>query len=440
MKVALYARVSTEEQKEHGYSIDAQVAALQAWAKAGGHEVCGVYVDAGISGKKPYQKRPELLRFMQSLERGEKVDALVFCKLDRFYRSVKLYYQAVEVLDRHGVAWIAIHEDYETATSGGRLKVNILLSVAEAEADRTSERIKAVYDHKIALGQAINGSLPIGLKIEDHRIVPDEFAPAVVAAYNCYADTGSRDTVQRKLDAYGKHLSLQSIGKLLRNRLYIGEYRDNPNYCEAILSRELFDHVQDCLAKRSTKHAPSGRVYLFSGLVYCGICGRKMSARFANKSTVYYRCATGYANYKNCTNSGHIREDILEAEIIKTLAAVVKGKSLTVRQSRTLPSNKADIERKLARLRDRYVDGDMTKEQYTKRRDELAGMIREKKTDRPKIVLGDQFEEDYMRLSRQEKQVFFRRVIDRITVGKNGVIDVNFMDSYTNGRVTDVEL
>ncbi len=112
MRIALYARVSTEDQAKHGLSIDTQLDNLRTWAAANDHTIIGEYVDAGVSGKKPYKKRPALSQFMADLEAGTKVDALVFTKLDRFYRSVKLYYQAVDIPDRHKVGWQAIPEDY----------------------------------------------------------------------------------------------------------------------------------------------------------------------------------------------------------------------------------------------------------------------------------------------------------------------------------------
>ena len=162
MRVALYARVSTEEQVRRGISIEAQLAALEDWAKREGHAVVDRYVDNGISARKPPSKRPELQRLLRDLPE-RKIELVAFCKLDRWTRNVKGYYQVQDVLDRHKVAWIAIHEDYETLTASGRMKVNIMLSVAENEADRTSERIKAVFDHKVALGQPITNALPLGL-------------------------------------------------------------------------------------------------------------------------------------------------------------------------------------------------------------------------------------------------------------------------------------
>lgn len=112
MRVALYTRVSTDEQAKHGLSIDTQLDNLRQWATNNNHTIVAEYVDAGISGKKPYTKRPELSRFMNDIQAGMKVDAgikvdaLCFTKIDRFFRSVKHYYQAISVMDKcHGLPY-----------------------------------------------------------------------------------------------------------------------------------------------------------------------------------------------------------------------------------------------------------------------------------------------------------------------------------------------
>ena len=195
MKVALYARVSTQEQAQHGLSIEIQTEQLRQWAKDNGHEIAGEYVDAGISGKKPSSKRPALSRFMSDLENGLQVDALIFTKLDRFFRSVKLYYQAMETLDRHGVAWEAIQEDYETVTASGRFKVNIMLSVAEDEADRTSERVKNVMEAKRQRGEYVGGT-PFGYTKKDSKLyVNEETYPALQALFEEFIATDRKSVV-----------------------------------------------------------------------------------------------------------------------------------------------------------------------------------------------------------------------------------------------------
>lgn len=138
-RVALYMRVSTEEQARHGDSIEAQRQALRKYAETHNLTVIGEYADEGISGQKPVRKRPALSEMLREVEAG-RVDLILFTKLDRWFRSVKLYYQAQDVLDAHKTAWRAILEDYNTETADGTLKFNIMLSVAQNEAERTSER------------------------------------------------------------------------------------------------------------------------------------------------------------------------------------------------------------------------------------------------------------------------------------------------------------
>ena len=96
---ALYMRVSTEEQARHGDSIEAQRQALREYAVAHDLAIVGEYADEGISGQKPVRKRPALSEMLAEVEAG-KIDLILFTKLDRWFRSVKLYYQAQEVLDR----------------------------------------------------------------------------------------------------------------------------------------------------------------------------------------------------------------------------------------------------------------------------------------------------------------------------------------------------
>lgn len=135
-RVFLYARVSTEEQAVHGLSIEAQVTALEEWAKTNGHKVVGVYIDAGISARKPAKKRPELQRLLLDAQAG-RGELIVFTKLDRWFRNIAEYYKVQEILEKCHVDWRTIQEDYDTSTASGRLKINIMLSVAQDEADRT---------------------------------------------------------------------------------------------------------------------------------------------------------------------------------------------------------------------------------------------------------------------------------------------------------------
>ena len=346
MRVALYARVSHEEQVKHGLSIEAQTEALRRWADEQGHVVVGEYVDPGISARKSPSKRPALQQLLSDIP-SKKTELIAFTRLDRWTRNVKGYYQVQDVLDRYKVAWAAILEDYETVTSAGRFKVNIMLSVSENEADRTADRIRTVFDHKVIMGEAITNALPIGFKIENKRIAHDENAEAALAAFQHYIATGSKMSVRNMMQSdYGLKMSLTAVDRVLHNRLYIGEYRGNPQYCEPIVPREVFDRVQRDMESRATRKTPSGRVYLFSGLIICKECGRRMSSVHLRENGDYYRCTCGHGMYHDCDNRTHVREQYLEEHLLSLLTDVVAGATVEYhQQQKPLKSqNKAAIQ------------------------------------------------------------------------------------------------
>ena len=103
-RVALYIRVSGEEQKIKGLSLEAQQERLEAYAREKGWIVTGVYVDAAKTARKNMHKRSEFQRMIDSVKRDE-VDILLFCRLDRWFRSVADYYKVMEILQAHNCNW-----------------------------------------------------------------------------------------------------------------------------------------------------------------------------------------------------------------------------------------------------------------------------------------------------------------------------------------------
>lgn len=227
-RTALYIRVSTQEQALHGLSIEAQRANLENWAKRNRKEVVGVYADEGISARKKASKRPALQRLLRDVEAG-KVDLIAFTKLDRWFRNIAEYYKVQEILEAHRVNWRTILEDYDTSTASGRLKINIMLSVAQDEADRTSERIKVVFDSKRAKNELPAGSLPKGYRREGRAIVLDEkTAPIVRAAFDLYFETGR-------------------FYYICPRSAQLGKCTNTKNYSEEMIERYLLDHIDSKL-------------------------------------------------------------------------------------------------------------------------------------------------------------------------------------------------
>ena len=167
-RVALYLRVSHEEQVISHLSLDAQKEALTKHAKERGYSIVDIYADEGITARKQLKKRKELQRLLEDVKK-DKIDLILVTKLDRWFRNIKDYYAVQEILEAHNCNWRTIFENYDTSTASGRLHINIMLSVNQDECDRTSERIKAVFKHKKENKEVCSGSVPYGHYIDENK-------------------------------------------------------------------------------------------------------------------------------------------------------------------------------------------------------------------------------------------------------------------------------
>ena len=101
----------------------------------------------------------------------QKINILLFARLDRWFRSVADYYKVMEILQAHNCDWKTTDEEYDTTTANGRLYINVKLSIAQNEADIDGERIDVVFDSKIAHCNVVSGSAPFGLRVnEENRL------------------------------------------------------------------------------------------------------------------------------------------------------------------------------------------------------------------------------------------------------------------------------
>jgi len=143
-RCAIYTRKSTEEGLEQEYNtLDAQRDAGEAYIKSQQHEgwVClpTRYDDGGFTGAN--MDRPALRRLLVDIETGE-VDCVVVYKVDRLSRSLLDFARIMETFDRHRVSFVSVTQAFNTATSMGRLILNVLLSFAQFEREMISERTR----------------------------------------------------------------------------------------------------------------------------------------------------------------------------------------------------------------------------------------------------------------------------------------------------------
>lgn len=179
MKVILYCRVSTREQADSGISLETQRTKLEAYASLYDLDVVAVIEDAGESAKS--LKRPGLQRALSMLRKGE-ADGLAVMKLDRLTRSVGDWQRLIDDHFGSRSELFSVADSIDTRTAGGRLVLNVLLSVAQWEREATGERTREALRHKIGNGQRV-GKLRFGYELGEDgaTLVPNEAEQEAIA-------------------------------------------------------------------------------------------------------------------------------------------------------------------------------------------------------------------------------------------------------------------
>lgn len=437
VRVALYIRVSGEEQKIKGLSLEAQQERLEAYARENGWVIVGIYIDAAKTARKNMHKRSEFQKMIESVKRDE-VDILLFCRLDRWFRSVADYYKVMEILQAHGCGWKTVDEEYDTTSANGRLYINVKLSIAQNEADICGERIDVVFDSKIAHGTVVSGNCPFGYRVNEEKqleIIPDE-AEIIKDAFRHFESTISqRATIKYIRETYGINWCDATFRRILHEKLYTGVYdrkgRYNDNFCPAIISSEQFDNVQK-LSGKNARSAPSGKVYIFTSILTCHECRHKLIGYVAH-GYIYYRCNQHFQRGR-CTHNHSVREDMVEKWLFDHLEDEISRCQLewevqSSSRKRTAASNdKASLKRKLSKLKELYVNELIDIEEYKKDYEIYAAALQQISApaqetppnfEAVRKLLASDFKTIYGTLTREEKRTLWRSVINEITVDNN---------------------
>ena len=309
-RCAVYCRVSSDERLDQSFnSIDAQKEAGHAFIKSQSHEgwiaVADDYDDGGFSGGN--MERPALRRLMADIQMG-KVDIVVVYKIDRLSRSLADFARMVDVFDRHRVSFSAVTQQINSATSMGRLMLNVLLSFAQFEREVTSERIRDKIAAAKRKGMWMGGVPSIGYDVVNRQLVVNEAEAAVVRrifaemltigsptqiAANLTAEgiTTKAWTTQEGQTRSGTRIDKKYLHKLLRNRIYLGELSHKGNWYPGahppIIDRALWDKVHAVLAKDSHARSVETKIRsrtdaLLRGLLYAP-SGERMYPTYSSK-------------------------------------------------------------------------------------------------------------------------------------------------------------
>ena len=282
-RCAVYCRVSSDERLDQSFnSIDAQKEAGHAFIKSQSHEgwieVDDDYDDGGFSGGN--MDRPALKRLMADIQMG-KIDIVVVYKIDRLSRSLADFARMVDVFDHHRVSFSAVTQQINSATSMGRLMLNVLLSFAQFEREVTGERIRDKIAASKAKGMWMGGPLPLGYDVRDRLlIVNDTEAKLVRRIFDDFVTLRSATLMAKAYGAEGavtksgKPFTKQTLYKMLHNRMYLGEIvhkgQSFPGQHLAIVTQAQWDAVHALIAtdgierRRETKDRQRDPVLLRS--------------------------------------------------------------------------------------------------------------------------------------------------------------------------------
>ncbi len=350
--VALYARVSTEDQAER-QTVQGQLDFLRRFCSLYGLVIADEYVDDGWSGAIPLSARPEGRQLLQDAEGGKFSEVLVY-RLDRLGRSLAALLEAHDVLDRLGVTVRSATEPFDTSTPIGRFVFQLLGSVAELEKSTISERMTLGRNRVAQQGKWTGGPIPFGYALdEERRLVP---SPVVVPSagmteaeiardvFRTVASGGTTVEVCRRLNALGVptarrygsgavvtvgELWLPSrINNMIRNPVYKGIHvlkaKQGPierAVC-ALIDEQTWQAANEQLPKnRSLPKSNAQRRNLLRGLITCGSCGARYvgtpSRSRAGWNGYYYRCGSQLASL--APGTPRCRAKVINAQWLESL-------------------------------------------------------------------------------------------------------------------------
>ena len=456
--MAAYIRVSHNEQKLHGLSLDAQKMKLTEYAKKHGMKIVEWYMDEGVSGRKLIKKRPELQRMIIDAE-AKKFDRIIFIKLDRFFRSVAEYHECMKRIAP--VLWTTTEEEYDLSTANGRMLVNMKLTIAEMEADQGGERIDLVNEYKVTTGQPLSGSMPFCFKIETDETTgrkkvvkhPDYKEAMEDAIQHYLTHQSKRELLSYLKIKYNLAIVYKSIDNLFSNTMLYGSYRGNPSYCEPYIDKETFDRIQE-IKKCNIKKNTENRAYIFSGLIICPDCGRKLAGTVCGqgkreKRYYYkkYRCM-GQNVDKVCDFNKVVSEKVIERMMLKNIEKYLEDAKIRVfgiEDNNEAKIPKYDIEaihEEIDRLNYAWQKGRIRKvEQYEEQYEALMKKLEKAEEEQGEIITKDfskveailqtDWKNIYNNLEDAYKRAFWRSFIHSIeinwTTETKEIVKVNFL-------------
>ena len=351
VRCAVYTRKSTDEGLEQEFnSLDAQREAAEAYIASQRHEgwvtLSEHYDDGGFTGAD--MERPALQRLLAGIKAGE-IDCVVVYKVDRLSRSLLDFARIMGIFDAHEVSFVSVTQQFNTATSMGRLMLNVLLSFAQFEREMIAERTRDKMSAARRKGKWTGGVPVLGYDVATdggRLLVNQEEAERVPAIFDLYLEHKGLVPVVQDLERRGwrnkryitkagaerggNPFTKTTVHSLLRNPLYVGKVRSNGSLYsgehEAIVDHATWRRVQRLLDRNGSSRRNRGRnghEALLQGILYCGPCDAPMThsvTKTNRRRHRYYVCLHAQKHGWATCPTKSVRADEIEASVAERLA------------------------------------------------------------------------------------------------------------------------
>lgn len=402
LRCAIYTRKSTDEGLEQTFNtLDAQRDAAEAFIRSQRSEgwvvLPDMYDDGGFTGAN--MDRPALQKLLQDVRDGF-VDCVMVYKVDRLTRSLLDFSRIIEVLDKHGVTFVSVTQQFNTTNSLGRLTLNILLSFAQFEREMISERTRDKMSAARRKGRWVGGIPMLGYDLGDKGaglVVNGDEASRVRAIFDLYLEHGSLIPVVQELNrrdwrmkawttrigtsAGGHEFTKNRLHSLLTNMVYVGKVEFGGQIYqgeqESIVEPGIWQSVQDRLrynSKTGGRQIRNKYGAVLKGILHCGSCDVGMvhtyTQKAPNKLYRYYVCVNAHQKGYNQCQTRSVSAPVIEQAVVEQIRGIAAN-----------PDVVGDVVRQLDEQRAAGVDGlerekRIIEKELQRLGEETAGLVR----------------------------------------------------------------
>lgn len=337
MRVAIYVRVSTQEQAKEGYSIGEQLERLQKYCDAMTWVIHKKYIDPGYSGANT--ERPALQELIKDVKAGL-IDKVVVYKLDRLSRSqLDTLYLIEKVFLSNSTDFVSMNENFDTSTPFGRAMIGILAVFAQLEREQIKERMAMGREARVKSGKWKGTRAPTGYDYDVNTglLTVNEYEKMqILEAVDLFLNNTPLNNIETIFHEKGyRHKygewNTRTLKRILGNKIYIGKVSYNGEWYdglhEGIIPLDVHEKLQELLKIRRENYERLGikhqqvTTYL-GGMLRCKQCGAKYGKQAGSFKKdggrhLYYGCYSRIRKMRKMVKDLNCKNKIWKAEILE---------------------------------------------------------------------------------------------------------------------------